>query len=831
MKEQIKIIKGYAVYGFATGIVITIAAIVLVNSGTGPGYFAGHSENPAYYLLDLLPVILGVTFYIVGYRAQSIKGRINERLLKQIEIVEKTSLFAEEIGKGHLESELDIANEDDLLGRALLKMRENLQSQAKEEETRNWIVQGTSEVGNILRNFNKINELGFEIIKALTPKLEGVQGAFYTVKEAENNTGRKREGTIKQIATYAYNRKKYVKNEFKFGQGLVGQCAMEMDIIHRREIPDEYVSITSGLVNEQKPTNLIIVPLISENVLYGIMEFAGFVEFTEKQMQFLKELSEIIARSLFNISTNENTLKLLNEVNKSQERTEKLLANASEVITIADEDANLKYVSPSVNAILGYNPSQIINTNDLDRVHRDDEDTYKENIQKLIDNPSEFLTWSYQYRSSTGEDIWVETTGRNLFNNPAIEGILLNTTDITERRKAEGEQRERAKMQALSENSPDIIIRIDIDGRFSYVNPIIQKFTGLAPAAFLSSNIDEINLDKRITNTWKEFKAKLESAPKALATEMEFPTHKGEELFMEVNCIPEFSDNGTLESILYVIHDITEAKEAEKAIQEANHKVMDSINYARRIQASIMPKENLLLDMFPKSFMLFRPRDIVSGDYPFFVQRGDWAYVCAVDCTGHGVPGALLSIIGSLIMQEAIRYNDDPTAAELNDMLHANVVRALRQGQEDSENERDGMDCATCKINLKDGRLEYSGAHRPLYIVRTTQTDETDLEQIKGDSYPIGGVQYRGRKPFSNQETILNRGDKLFFFSDGFPDQFGGPGEVEKKYGPKRIRRKLIAKRDLEMPKMKKFLNDEFENWKRKDEMQMDDVLFIGIEY
>lgn len=831
MKEQIKIIKGYAIYGFATGVLITIAAIALVNAGSGEGYFAGHSENPAYYLLDTLPIILAAAFYVVGYRAQSIKARINKRLLKQIEIVEKTSLFAEEIGKGHLESELDIANEDDLLGRALLKMRENLQSQAKEEEIRNWIVQGTSEVGNILRNFNKINELGFEIIKALTPKLDGVQGAFYTVKEAENNTGRKRAGTIKQIATYAYNRKKYVKNEFNFGQGLVGQCAMEMDIIHRREIPEEYVSITSGLVSEQKPTNLIIVPLISENVLYGIMEFAGFVEFTEKQMQFLKELSEIIARSLFNISTNENTLKLLNEVNKSQERTEKLLANASEVITIADEDANLKYVSPSVKAILGYNPSEIINTNDLDRVHRDDEETYKENIQKLIDNPGEFLTWSYQYRSSTGEDIWVETTGRNLFNNPAIEGILLNTTDITERRKAEAEQRERAKMQALSENSPDIIIRIDIDGKFSYVNPVIQTFTGLAPAAFLSTNINEINLDKRITDTWKEFKKKLEAAPKALATEMEFPTHKGEELFMEVNCIPEFSDNGPLESILYVIHDITEAKEAEKAIQEANHKVMDSINYARRIQASIMPKENLLLDMFPNSFMLFRPRDIVSGDYPFFVQLGDWAYVCAVDCTGHGVPGALLSIIGSLIMQEAIRYNEDPTAAELNDMLHANVVRALRQGQEDSENERDGMDCATCKINLKDGRLEYSGAHRPLYIVRTTQTDETDLEQIKGDSYPIGGVQYRGRKPFTNQETILNKGDKLFFFSDGFPDQFGGPGEMEKKYGPKRIRRKLIAKRDLEMPQMKKFLNDEFENWKRKDEMQMDDVLFIGIEY
>ena len=452
-------------------------------------------------------------------------------------------------------------------------------------------------------------------------------------------------------------------------------------------------------------------------------------------------------------------------------------------------------------------------------------------IDELMDNPKKPVTSQYRYHTSTGLEVWVETTGRNLFSNSAIAGILLNTTDITERRKAEAEQRERAKMQALSENSPDIIIRIDLDGNFSYVNPIIQKFTGLAPVAFIGSDLDSVKIDKQITDKWKEFKRDIEAAPKAKATEMEFPTAKGETLFMEVNCIPEFAENGGLESILFVIHDITDAKVAEQEIQKANVKVMDSINYARRIQSSIMPKENILTKMFDKSFMLFRPRDIVSGDYPFFVQKGDWGYVCCVDCTGHGVPGALLSIIGSLLMQEIIRLNEEPSAAELNDLLHANIVRALRQGQEGCENERDGMDIATCKIHLTDGRLEYSGAHRPLYIIRTTQTDEDDLEQLKGDKYPIGGVQYKGRTPFINQTTHLNPGDKLFFFSDGFPDQFGGPGPMEKKYGPKRIRRKLIAQRDTDMSKMKDYLNAEFENWKDKDEMQMDDVLFIGIEY
>lgn len=187
MKEQIKILKGYSLYGAITGLVITILVIILSTAGTNKGYGELHSSNPTFYFIDLLPILLAGVFYIVGHRAQNIKSRVHSRLLKQIEIVEKTSLFAEEIGKGHLESDFNIGEgQDDVLGNALLKMRENLQKQAKEEEVRNWIVQGTSEVGNILRNFNKVNELGFEIIRALTPKLNAVQGAFYSVKEDDN---------------------------------------------------------------------------------------------------------------------------------------------------------------------------------------------------------------------------------------------------------------------------------------------------------------------------------------------------------------------------------------------------------------------------------------------------------------------------------------------------------------------------------------------------------------------------------------------------------------------------------------------------------------------
>ena len=116
-----------------------------------------------------------------------------------------------------------------------------------------------------------------------------------------------------------------------------------------------------------------------------------------------------------------------------------------------------------------------------------------------------------------------------------------------------------------------------------------------------------------------------------------------------------------------VVHDITEAKEAEEAVKEANMKVMDSINYAKRIQGSMLPKAQVIKNHFEKSFMYFRPRDLVSGDFPFFHSKGDWMYVAAVDCTGHGVPGALLSIIGTIILRDTFKHYDEFSASELNE--------------------------------------------------------------------------------------------------------------------------------------------------------------------
>ncbi len=273
-----------------------------------------------------------------------------------------------------------------------------------------------------------------------------------------------------------------------------------------------------------------------------------------------------------------------------------------------------------------------------------------------------------------------------------------------------------------------------------------------------------------------------------------------------------------------------ELAESQVLIEAQTKKIQDSINYARSIQNSILPKEQVLNDMFPDSFMFFRPKDIVSGDFPFVYAKDEFVYFAAVDCTGHGVPGALLSLIGYLLIQEIVHYNV-PTPAVLLDKLHEAVVKTLRQGVEGGENERDGMDVAMCRFDKNTGVLQFSGAHRPLYILRKGQSEEECLEELKGDKFPIGGVQYRGRDKFTNFETQLSKGDRVFVCSDGYPDQFGGPNSEDlKKIGPKRIRQTLIDTKDQSIHTVKDQIVHVFDEWQGTNK-QMDDVLFVGIEF
>jgi serine phosphatase RsbU (regulator of sigma subunit) len=302
---------------------------------------------------------------------------------------------------------------------------------------------------------------------------------------------------------------------------------------------------------------------------------------------------------------------------------------------------------------------------------------------------------------------------------------------------------------------------------------------------------------------------------------MDFPSVIGDRV-MQVNAIPEYDEENALESILMVSHDITERKQIELEMQSKNRKISESINYAKRIQGAILPNNAVIRQILPDSFILYKARDVVSGDFPWFINVGDVIYFAAVDCTGHGVPGALISLIGYFLLNDIVKGRKISDPGEILDQLDRSVTKTLRQDSGESKT-KDGMDIALCKIDLNTRKVSYAGAHRPLYYM-----DGGELVEIKGDKFPIGGGIYKNQTKFSSTTIDVKKGDSVFFCSDGFPDQFGGPDN--RKYGPKRLREAIVKHHKKPMTEINQLIDTEWTEWKG-DQKQTDDVLLIGVRF
>lgn len=818
-----------------------------------------HKTSPSYFIIDLLPIILGILGFAFTKSQQETIDSLESQISEKDHVINMNALFAKKIGEGDLAANDAEINDNDILGHSLKKMRENLALTNEKEKEQNWIAKGKDTISDILRLQNDLGNLSYLTLVELIKYIDVIQGAFYIYNEEDK--------TLENTATYAYNRRKYIDAKFQIGEGLVGQCAYEMDVIYRREIPDDFVTITSGILGDKKPNSLLLVPLITDEKLQGVLEFASLKDdISELKIRFLKELSDIIARTIFNLKVNTRTEKLLKDaqemteelqeneeelrqnaeemratheelektnsnlqtqiraVENAQKRQHALLENASEIISIYDEELKLKYISPSVVNIYGYTIQEMIDGKDIDRLTAKGVKEFTETLRKVAEDASSTATIQYTYMRKDGQKIYIESTCRNLLDDPAINGLIINSRDITERKRAEKEERMKSKMQSLSENSLDLILRIGTNGQFFYANPMVKTFTGIEISDIINKNLDDVAFEPTIKEFFSDAVKTVRSTNSKHDAEVTFPTTFGDRI-MQVNAIPEFSDdNKELETILFVSHDITEQKLVEIEIQEKNKAVAESINYARRIQTAILPNTKFIQEFLPKSFIFYRPKDVVSGDFPWFFKKGDDLFIAAVDCTGHGVPGALLSFIGYFTLNNVVDHYDNIDAGVILDKLHEGVRTTLKQDRIDTD-ARDGMDIALCKINLKKNILEFAGAHRPLYLLRGNE-----LTQYKGSHKAIGGIPL-GKKPeadFENHLINLKPKDRVFFFSDGLPDQVSG--ETGRKYQASRIRDLLVEHYDVEIYDYEKIIYDDFMAYKG-DYKQVDDILLIGIEF
>lgn len=273
----------------------------------------------------------------------------------------------------------------------------------------------------------------------------------------------------------------------------------------------------------------------------------------------------------------------------------------------------------------------------------------------------------------------------------------------------------------------------------------------------------------------------------------------------------------------FLIHDRKFRAEATvleftNQITEKNKEITDSIIYGKRIQEAILPNKGHVRKFFPESFVVYIPKDIVAGDFYWMEHINDHVLFAVADCTGHGVPGALVSVVCNNALNRAVREYNLTNPGEILDKTTDLVIETFIQSDDTM---RDGMDIALCSYNLKTKELCYSGANNPLYIVRGSE-----LQEIRPDKQPVG--KYAERSDFSLQNVPIEQGDSIYLFTDGFADQFGGIKGKKFKY---KAFKDLILNVSNESVKIQKDkIERVFEKWKGDIE-QVDDVCIIGIRF
>ena len=438
---------------------------------------------------------------------------------------------------------------------------------------------------------------------------------------------------------------------------------------------------------------------------------------------------------------------------------------------------------------------------------------------------------------------------------------LQTTLDEIEKQNKLIEQhnKELERLSIVAAKTDNAIVIMDAEGNFEWVNQAFTKETGLNLDQLIKKkgkSILEANHNSKKINT--NFDTVINQKKSAVFVKRIINT-QGESFHLQTTLTPILNENNEVTKIISIRSDITDLKEKEdrilqqnklieqrsKELQEVYDLVNNSIDYAKRIQESILSDRGILNKYFSDNFIFFKPKDKVSGDFYWWANVEDQILVTVSDCTGHGVPGAFMSLLGISYLREIVQKEYITHPGVILRKLRKEIVKALKQKGELGE-QKDGMDMSLISINNETKVLQFAGANNPLYIITNTKLSISEnsndavklidnnvlgiestkyFYEIKPDKMPIG--IYDRMDNFTNHEIQLQKGDKLYMFSDGFADQFGGPKNKKFKYKP--FKRIILENSDLSMDIQRELLFNTFKDWKNNVE-QVDDITVVGIE-
>jgi PAS domain S-box-containing protein len=368
-----------------------------------------------------------------------------------------------------------------------------------------------------------------------------------------------------------------------------------------------------------------------------------------------------------------------------------------------------------------------------------------------------------------------------------------------------------------------LVVVINESGNADYVSPSVKQVLGFEPEALKGEGW--FRLTRKSADETEQVKTEVKQMISTGAVPVSFErnmvTANGESRRILWN-----SSSGPENTIVGIGYDITDRKYIEDQLEQKNlellkknSELVDSLKYAQNIQEAILPDVSVIRESFSDAFVLFKPRDIVSGDFYFHFKKKNKVFVAAVDCTGHGVPGALMSVIGNALLRDIIikRGVEDP--AEILYLLDEELFSAINKEGRPITN--DGMDLALGVFDQEKNILSYAGAFRPLLFVR-----DKEVLEVKGSRYPIGFYQDI-QKHFETVEIPVEKDDVFYFFSDGYIDQFGG--EEGKKFNRGRFKELLLTVNEMNLEEQEGFLDYAIRNWKQEED-QTDDILVVGVK-
>jgi PAS domain S-box-containing protein len=394
--------------------------------------------------------------------------------------------------------------------------------------------------------------------------------------------------------------------------------------------------------------------------------------------------------------------------------------------------------------------------------------------------------------------------------------------------------KELIKLSVAAEKTDNSIIVANADGEIIWVNHGFERMLGIDFEEFAhryTSNFYKASLNPNIRETVAEAVQTKQSMTYSSYT----VTRVGREIWIHTTLTPVLDSEGNLEMIIAIDADVTRIKATERELAIKQVELTDSITYAKHIQVAMLPPDSLVKEAFNDSFILYRPKDIVSGDFYWLQMKNDIIYLAVADCTGHGIPGAFMSILGISLLNELANgihdYANTPASSELLGALRENIKIALRQKREDNVM-FDGMDIGLCIIDKKKKVMDYSGAYHHLYHLSQSNSG-IELKEYPGDKMPIG-VYPNDHMPFTNYRIPFGESDSFYLFTDGYIHQWGGADG--KKFSRRQFRELLTRIAEESMFGKKIRLEQNLEDWMQKyvekgnRDFQVDDILVVGFK-